>query len=216
MTLLRRHDNNAIEWPYSVAQFKQDEPSLSISDNPHAGELASYATLEPPIRVFHVAEVAPPAIDHRTQQLLPVGVELVDGTWQQVWTVRDATEQEIADYDAASAPPPNWSGFQTELLQSAAFSAARIHARQILDSELPTAEGLRQQRLLRAATALNDIGAVVLAAAAQDDPGLFIGAWLILRQANLVSPDVAIDMRQIATAYNLPGDLIRSLGAPEQ
>ena len=75
--------------------------------------------------------------------------------------MRDATEQEIADYDAATAPPPNWSGFQTELLQSAAFSAARIHARQILDSELPTAEGVRQQRLLRAATALNDIGAVV-------------------------------------------------------
>ena len=114
------------------------------------------------------------------------------------------------------ASAPDWSGFQAELLQSATFAAARIEARQILDSELPTAEGVRLQRLLRAATALSDIGAVVLAAASQNDPSLFIGAWLILRQANLVSPEVAIGMTQIATAYHLPADLIRSLGAPEQ
>jgi hypothetical protein len=113
-------------------------------------------------------------------------------------------------------PAPDWAGFQTELLQSATFAAARIQARAVLESELPTAEGVRQQRLLRAATALSDIGAVVLAAASQNNPTLFVGAWLILRQANLVSSEVAIGMTQIATAYHLPEDLIRSLGAPER
>lgn len=216
MTTLLRLRPDGPQWPYSVTQFRADEPSLSISSDPHPGELASYATLTPPIVVVEVAEVAPPAIDPRTQRLLPVTAELVDGAWRQSWSVRDATEQEVAAYDAANAPSPNWPGFQTELLQSATFSAARIQARQILEAELPTAEGVRQQRLLRAATALSDIGAVVLAAASQQDASLFIGAWLILRQAHLVSPEVATGMVQIATAYSLPSNLIQSLGAPEQ
>lgn len=208
--------NNIPEYPYSVQRFRMDEPQLSISRDPHPGELATYATLEPPILVYAVAQIAPPIIDSRTQRPLPVEAEFVDGAWRQTWPVRDATEQEIADYDAANAPPPDWNGFQAELLQSATFAAARIGARQILDAELPTADGVRLQRLLRAATALSDIGAVVLAAASQNDAGLFIGAWLILRQANLVSPEVAAGMAQLATAYHLPADLIRSLGAPEQ
>jgi hypothetical protein len=208
--------NNIPQYPYSVKQFRADEPQLSISSDPHPGELATYATLDPPILVCAVTLVEPPTINTRTQRLLPVEAEFVDGAWRQTWPVRDATEQEIADYDAANAPPPDWPGFQTQLLQSEAFAAARIAARQILEAELPTAEGVRLQRLLRAATALSDIGAVVLAAASQNDPSLFIGAWLILRQANLVSPEVAAGMAQIATDYHLPADLIRSLGAPEQ
>jgi hypothetical protein len=173
--------------------------------------------VDPPIRVFQVADVAPPDIDPRTQRLLPVKAEEFDGAWRQAWSVREAAAAEIEQYDALHQPPPpaaDWVGFQTELLQSATFSAARIQARQIIESELPTAEGVRQQRLLRAATALSDIGAVVLAAASQQNPSLFIGAWLILRQAHLVSPEVATGMVQIATAYNLPPNLIQSLGAP--
>ena len=209
--------NNIPEYPYSVQQFRMDEPQLSISRDPHPGELATYATLEPPILVYAVAKVEPPTtINSRTQRLLPVEAEFVDGAWRQTWPVRAATEEEIADYDAANAPLPDWNGFQAELLQSATFAAARIGARQILDAELPTANGVRLQRLLRAATALSDIGAVVLAAASQNDAALFIGAWLILRQANLVSPEVAAGMAQLATAYHLPDDLIRALGAPEQ
>ena len=215
--LLRLRENNVIQWPYPVDQFKRDEPHLSISDNPHPGELATYAALAPPILVYQVADTAPPEIDPRTQRLLPVKAEEINGTWQRVWPVRDATAAEIEEYDAANQPPPpaaDWVGFQTELLQSATFSAARIQARQIIESELSTAEGVRQQRLLRAATALSDIGAVVLAAASQQNPSLFIGAWMILRQAHLVSPEVATGMMQIATAYNLPPNLIQSLGAP--
>ena len=45
-------------------------------------------------------------------------------------------------------------------------------------------------------------------------PQVAIG--LILRHANLVSPEVAIGMTEIATAYHLPEGLIRSLGVPEQ
>ena len=117
MTLLRLRDDTA-QWPYSVAEFKADEPQLSISNDPHAGELASYAALTPPVRVFLVADTAPPDIDPRTQRLLPVGVEQVDGAWRQAWPVRDATEQEIEEYDAANQPPPpppDWTAYREGL-----------------------------------------------------------------------------------------------------
>jgi hypothetical protein len=110
-------------------------------------------------------------------------------------------------------PAPDWAGFQAELLQSANFAAARIGARQALEFELPTSEGVRQQRLLRASTALSALDAAVLGAASDQAP--FIRAWLNLRQANLVSPEVAAGMAQIASAYHLPPGLIRSLGAPD-
>ena len=117
-TLLRLRDNNAIQWPYTVAQFKADEPQLSISNDPHAGELASYAAVTPPVLVFLVADVAPPEIDPRTQRLLPVNVEQVDGAWRQVWSVRDATPAEIEEYDAANQPlppPPDWTAYREGL-----------------------------------------------------------------------------------------------------
>jgi len=110
-------------------------------------------------------------------------------------------------------PAPDWPTFQAELLQSASFAAARIGARRALELELPTSEGIRQQRLLRASTALSAIDATVLGAASDQAP--FVRAWLNLRQANLVSPEVAAGMAQIATACHLPPDLIRSLGAPD-
>ena len=124
-TLLRLRPDGP-QWPYSVAQFRADEPQLSISNDPHPGELASYAALDPPILVFKVADVAPPPIDPRTQRLLPVGVEQVDGAWRQAWPVRDATEQEIADYDAANQPPPpppDFVAFNEALLTENGFEA---------------------------------------------------------------------------------------------
>jgi hypothetical protein len=129
----------------------------------------------------------------------------VNGTVTYGWELREVS---------ALAPPPNWSAFQAELLQSAAFAAARIKARQILESELLTAEGERLQRLLRASTALSAIDAAVLGAASDQAP--FIAAWLNLRRAGLVSPEVASGMAQIATTYHLSAELIRALGAPDQ
>jgi len=106
------------QWPYSVAQFRADEPRLSISSDPHPGELASYATLDPPILVHQVADVDPPDINPRTQRLMPVDVEQVDGAWRQVWPVRDATAAEIQEYDAANQPlppPPDWTAYREGL-----------------------------------------------------------------------------------------------------
>jgi hypothetical protein len=207
MTLLNFLTN---AYPCNIQQVRQANPNVSFRDNATNEELA-------PFGHANVTAAPQPTPDPRTERLEnPTAEPDGAGGYRQRWTIRNATTEELAAYDEANRPAPDWPGFQTQLLQSEAFAAARIGARQILDAELPTAEGLRQQRLLRAATALSDIGAVVLAAASQNDPGLFIGAWMILRQANLVSPEVAAGMAQIATAYHLPPELIRSLGAPDQ
>ena len=112
-------------------------------------------------------------------------------------------------------PMPDWPGFLAALLQSSSFAAAQIQARQVIDTELPTATGVRLERLLVAWTSLNVLSGVLLKAESGDS-SLFVGAWLKLRQAQLVSPDIATAMTELATAYNLPEDLIRSLGAPDQ
>jgi len=144
-------------------------------------------------------------IGDRPPIVLPIGASL------------EEVEQAAAAYHTASLPEPDWPGFLAALLQSAMFGAAQIGAHQILQAELPTATGVRQERLLRASTALVSLPAVLLAAASPGgDPNLFMGAWLILRQASLVSPEVAAGMTQLATAFHLPGDMIRSLGAPNQ
>lgn len=141
--------------------------------------------------------------------------------WEQMTEEQFATWLESqSEHKSNDAPAteiaPDWPGFLAELLLSPALGAAQISARQILAAELPTADGTRLERLLRASTALNSLPALLLSAASPGGtPELFIGAWLTLRQANLVSPDVASAMSQLAVAYHLPADLIRSLGAPE-
>ena len=198
------------EYPCSFWQVRQANPNVSFPDDLAIADLTLFGYAK-------VTATPQPTPDPRTERLEnPTAEPDGAGGYRQRWAIRNATAEELAAYDEANRPAPDWPGFQTQLLQSEAFAAARIGARQILEAELPTAEGVRQQRLLRAATALSDIGAVVLAAASQNDPGLFIGAWLILRQANLVSPEIAAGMAQIATAYHLPPELIRSLGAPDQ
>jgi hypothetical protein len=198
------------EYPCSLWQVRQANPNVSFPDDLAIADLT-------PFGYAKVTATPQPTPDPRTERLENPTVE-PDGAggYRQRWTIRNATAEELAAYDEANRLAPDWPGFQTQLLQSEAFAAARIGARQILEDELPTAEGVRRQRLLRAATALSDIGAVVLAAASQNDSSLFIGAWLILRQANLVSPEVAAGMAQIATAYHLPSELILSLGVPDQ
>jgi hypothetical protein len=170
--------------------------------------------LDPPIPyVLEVVREPEPEYDSATHYLQPLQPVIaitnpdsddVNGTATYGWELVPIVPP---------PPAPDWPGFQAELLQSASFAAARIGARQALELELPTAEGVRQQRLLRASTALSALDAAVLGAASDQSP--FIRAWLNLRKADLVSPDVAAGMAQIATAYHLPSDLIRSLGAPE-
>lgn len=206
-SLIHAPAGGPIVWPYSEAQLLADNPNVSFRVNPSAEDIA-------PFDAFWVTDTEQPASDPRSERVEEVEPAYDENSWRQQWRIRAATPEEVAVYDELNRPPPNWPAFQAELLQSATFAAARIGARQIVESELPTAEGVRRQRLLRASTALSAIDAAVLGAANDQEP--FITAWLYLRQARLVSLEVATGMTQIASACSLPLGLIRALGAPEQ
>lgn len=118
-TLLRLRDNSP-QWPYSVAQFRADEPGLSISNNPHPGELATYATLEPPILVFQVEATAPPKHDSATHWAREIAPVQVDGKWQQAW--------ELVELPTAPPPPPNWLEFRQAIFTENGYVDAHAAA----------------------------------------------------------------------------------------
>ena len=197
MTLLRlRHA--APQYPYSVQQLRVDEPRLSVSSDPHPGELATYAALDPPVLVFRVVEVAPPSINPRTQRLLPVGAELVEGEWRQAWTVRDATEQEVADYDAANqapAPSPRWVEF-----------GGAVQASILINQLLGTA--------LQQVPALGLGLGVGLGKAADGDARVFVSSWAIANAMGMISAALLAEVTGLAEQFDLPPEFVAALQAP--
>lgn len=184
------------QWPYSVAQLRADEPRLSVSNDPHPGELASYAALEPAILLFRVTEVSPPAINPRTQRLLPVQAKLIDGAWQQAWQVRNATEQEIAEYDAANKPQPRWVEF-----------GAAVQANPAINQLIGAA--------LQQVPALGLGLGVGLGKAADGDARVFLSSWSIAKQLNLITPQLVAEVTALAQQFDLPADFVAALGPSE-
>jgi len=184
---------NGPQWPYSVAQLRADEPRISVSSDPHTAELASYATLDPPILVFEVIEVEPPA-NTRLQRLMPVEVKLADKEWRQVWSFRNATEQEILDFDEANRPPPRWVEFGAAVQVSAAVNQLMTVALQQLP---PLGLGL----------------AVGLGKAADGEPASFLSSWTIARSLGMVTPEVAAELAELAQDFDLPASFVAALVA---
>lgn len=74
---------------------------LSTNEYPrHAGDIA----IDPTGEYAIVHWVDQPAFDSATQRCNEGAPELIDGQWRMTWTVRDATQSEIA---RASTPIPN-------------------------------------------------------------------------------------------------------------
>lgn len=121
-TLIRINDNNQV-WPYSRAQLVADEPRLSLSYELPDQELALLATLEPPVLVYRVAPVSPPTINSRTERLTQIHPLEIDGVWTQQWEVTPSTPEEIAAYDAANIPQPDYLGFWDAALTSNVYQA---------------------------------------------------------------------------------------------
>lgn len=182
------------QWPYSAALLREDEPRLSVSSNPHPGELASYADLDPPILVYQVTEVDPPAMDPRTQRLNPADVELIEQEWRQVWTVRDATEQEVAEFDEANRPPPRWTEFGAALQVSTPVNQLTMTA---LHQAPPLALGL----------------AIGLSKAADGQPEAFLNSWSIARSLGMISPPLVDELAELGRGCDLPPTFVAALEA---
>jgi len=186
MTYIHAPADSAPAWPYSLAQLRADNPNVSFSVLPTADDLA-------PFYVFEVQPVEPPATDQRTQRVEEALPELVDGVWQQHWAVRDATPEEIAAYDDANKPRPDWLSFKTAMLSSPDVNAA-------MGAAMPSAP----LAVMSLPAALN--------AAVAGDTSDFAVTWTTLCQAGLIPQPVIDAVAATAVACHLPEAFVQVLG----
>jgi|LakMenEpi03Aug12_release.lakeMendotaPanAssembly.Ray.scaffolds.fasta_scaffold00699_11 hypothetical protein len=106
--ILTKLDFNPI-YPYSLSRLRAENPNISFPDSPSEGDLE-------PFHCFSVALTEPPLLtDSRTQRISESEpAQNSDGKWEQTWTIRDATEQEIAEWDLINnpIPQPDWVAFK--------------------------------------------------------------------------------------------------------
>jgi hypothetical protein len=143
MTSLVRIRENYVQWPYTAANLRAQEPQLSLSTELPDHELATLADVG--VFVARVRPTEPPVVDPRTQKVeeaIPIwGPVEVGGAnvWLQQWAVRDATEEEVAAYDATNTPPPDYVGFYQALLISQAYQQGVLPL--VLSGQSPTLSG---------------------------------------------------------------------------
>ena len=143
MSDLLRLREDYIQWPYTAANLRAQEPHLSLSAELPDHELATLADVG--VYVARVRPMTQPVVDPRTkkvEEVTPIyGSVEVGGkeAWLQQWAVRDATEEEIAAYDAAHAPPPDYVGFFNALMISATYQQGVLPL--VLSGSSPTIAG---------------------------------------------------------------------------
>lgn len=101
MLMLKAQGNQIEQYPYSAANLLADFPQTSFPSDLAGADLSDFG-------VFCVTEVPAPTVDY-TQVVVEGEPVNVDGSWVQVWVVRDATAAEASaalsriqsDYEAA-------------------------------------------------------------------------------------------------------------------
>lgn len=81
-------DGAVAAYPYSEAELRAAHPGTSFPADLSQTDLSDFG-------VFTVADAAPPSVtaEQVAEEAPP---DLVNGTWQQAWTVRDRTADELA------------------------------------------------------------------------------------------------------------------------
>ena len=175
-----------IKYPFSRADLSTTFPNVSFPPNPTAEDLA-------PFDVFPVATTPRPA-DTRDERAVEGDPMLTDSGWQQVWSTRPATEDEINAWDAAHAPQPQWVEFGIQLATSPLFSA--------VCDQLPSAiaNGL--------SIGLNE--------ASKGNARLFTGLWQKVLELNVITDDLLIEISKLAEQSHLPAPFITALAPQHQ
>lgn len=174
-----------LEYPRSLWQLRQENPNVSFPATPTDEDLAPFdhACIHP---------TPQPTLNSPRTERLEEGppAQGEDGTWRQTWTVRQATEEEIAAYDENNRPTPDWARFKGTLLGDADIAAAMGSA------------------MAQAPTAVLVLPPALMAAASGQGFADFRGAWLSLRRASLVSTEILTMVTALAIDCNLPADFV--------
>jgi hypothetical protein len=180
MTLLNLADN---AYPVSLYEVRQANPNVSFSVNPTDDDLA-------PFGYVNVNPTPQPSCDQRTQRIEgPTAAPDAEGIYHQQWAVRDATDDEIADYDLATAPAPDWAGFAVVLILDPLIQAWFNALPQAI------ANGL--------SIGLNEVS--------KSNPGMFLRLWSELTPT--IPAAVPLALATLAEQHHLPPDFIGALSA---
>jgi hypothetical protein len=184
MTLLNLTSN---AYPVSVYAVRQANPNVSFPGNPTDEDLA-------PFGYVNVTPLPQPSHDPRTQRIEEATPKPdADGIYHQLWLVRAATAEEIAAYDAANPPTPDWARFKAVAMNSDSLNAILATAYQ----SVPVAAGALAPALMRC-----EAGDVVD----------FATAWSVCCTAANVPSKVIAGFVGVATACHLPEEFVAALG----
>ena len=180
-TLIHAINDQVIAYPATLDALRREHPNCSFPVEPTAEDLA-------PFNRFFVTPVPTPSCDPRTERTEHNATLTADG-WQQAWTIRPATDEEIAAYDLANAPEPDWMAFGIDLAMNPGIIA--------LYADLPgsVANGL--------SIGLNEAG--------KGDPRLFSGLWQRVMTTGAITPELLVDIASIANEYHLPAEFVNGL-----
>lgn len=89
-----RLDGQTVQYPYSPERLRRDNPGVSFPEVIPESLLAEWS-------VFPVTPTAQPAFDSLTQTVVEDTPIQIDGAWTQVWEVRTASAQEVAERQQA-------------------------------------------------------------------------------------------------------------------
>lgn len=81
-------DGNVEQYPYTLTDLRRDYPNTSFPDTMTDAELLAFNTVP-------VAPTEPPVVNY-TKDISRWAINQ-GGSWVEVWTVTDASQQEIAD-----------------------------------------------------------------------------------------------------------------------
>jgi hypothetical protein len=185
--LIHAINDEIIAYPATMEALRQEFPNSSFPLEPTAEDIL-------PFNRFFVTPSPCPA-DTRTER--PVnGATLTDEGWQQTWTMRDATADEISAYDQSHAPQPDWMEFGIDLATHPGISALWDALPGPVAGALPTA--------------LNEAG--------KGDPRLFTGLWQRIMATGAISPELLGGIAALAAEHHLPVAFITGLtpAAPER
>ena len=177
-----------LDYPRSLWQLRQEHPNVSFPANPTDDDLAPFDHA-----IVHPAP-QPTDYDQRLQRIEEGSPEAVtteqDTTWQQRWTVRDASAQEIVEYDSANAPESQWVEFGVALALNPLITD--------LYAQIPAP--------------LNQALSIGLKSAGDGKPALFLKIWSTIKSTGVISPALLQQIVTLAADHHLPAAFIQELG----
>ena len=114
MTYALIKDGAVAQYPYTLQEFNEANPNVSLPQTPTETQLNEFG-------IYTVIPTQPPVYNPITQNLNEVDPEQKWGQWYQDWSVTSATPEEIA-YRQSNARSEN-AAYGTQLLTNTDWTA---------------------------------------------------------------------------------------------